>query len=310
MAKFHLKDNGDPGPCLAQPGHCPKASDAEHFSSREEAQAASEQINAELYGIVASSARASTYPSIPEGEPYRFSGESIEEEVDARGSTGFKCSSCGVTASARQASALVNGSSYSCSCSNEVTMETVRFEPDARNERWSVHRDTVFFHASPVPLETQLQDSAEQREKRFAAQEKSTDTQTTRNLREIRKKLEGTMVSEMGNNPQYAIDAMLSQDAVDEGFYVYELKPRSARTIYSLGTDDSAVEFGDPFGESDRLRRETKDPVGAFSFGSRYNDPGSQGFAMDPGTMDVVRKRWVSAEEASKSPSVYNIPQG
>src|SRR5699024_5111115 len=38
MPKFHITDNGEPAPCNAQPGNCPKGEDQPHFDSEEEAQ--------------------------------------------------------------------------------------------------------------------------------------------------------------------------------------------------------------------------------------------------------------------------------
>lgn len=43
MAKYHLKENGEPGVCRAQPGKCPKAKDSEHYATKGEAQTAYEK---------------------------------------------------------------------------------------------------------------------------------------------------------------------------------------------------------------------------------------------------------------------------
>lgn len=43
MAKYHLKDDGAPGVCKAQPGKCPKAKDSEHYATKAEAQSAYEK---------------------------------------------------------------------------------------------------------------------------------------------------------------------------------------------------------------------------------------------------------------------------
>lgn len=42
MARYHLKDDGNPGLCRAEEGKCPKG--GAHFSSQEEARAAVEQL--------------------------------------------------------------------------------------------------------------------------------------------------------------------------------------------------------------------------------------------------------------------------
>lgn len=43
MAKYHIKDNGEPGVCKAQPGKCPKAQESEHYVSAKDAREAYEQ---------------------------------------------------------------------------------------------------------------------------------------------------------------------------------------------------------------------------------------------------------------------------
>lgn len=37
MPRIHLKDNGDPAPCFAAPGECPKGENSPHFDTMEEA---------------------------------------------------------------------------------------------------------------------------------------------------------------------------------------------------------------------------------------------------------------------------------
>lgn len=37
MARFHIRENGDPGSCSAEPGNCPLGGNSDHYGSREEA---------------------------------------------------------------------------------------------------------------------------------------------------------------------------------------------------------------------------------------------------------------------------------
>jgi hypothetical protein len=43
MAKYHLKADGSPGVCKAQPGKCPISNDSEHFATKNEARAVYEK---------------------------------------------------------------------------------------------------------------------------------------------------------------------------------------------------------------------------------------------------------------------------
>jgi len=299
MATYHIKDNGDPGICLARKGNCPKGGAEEHFTSREAARAASEAKLANTFnGGFGKGAQ-----EIPELEPYTFSGENIEAEVEARGDTGFREPGTGRKLTVKEVSALLKGQIIEGTDGkrfdmDEVTIDKKAFVGNRRNDR---HSETSFFHASFIPLEQLLADAQEQREDVSAKLEEGFQKRSMDRR--------GVLVADMGTNPQYAIDNMLSEGEEGDGFYVYELKPRGNRGLiaYHLDQDDSAVDFNDPFEESDRLQKETKDTNAAFSFYSRWNDPGSVGYAADPSTMDVVGKRWVSADQARKSPSVYNI---
>lgn len=48
MTKFHIKENGNPGPCKAQEGNCPFGQDAPHFSTAEDARTHYEHLNTAL----------------------------------------------------------------------------------------------------------------------------------------------------------------------------------------------------------------------------------------------------------------------
>lgn len=50
MTKFHINKHGVPAPCKATKGNCPLGGDETHFSSKEEAQVAADEINAAKYG--------------------------------------------------------------------------------------------------------------------------------------------------------------------------------------------------------------------------------------------------------------------
>jgi len=51
MAKFHINDRGEAGVCKANNGGCPFGSEAEHFSSAEEARQAFEEANSSFVKI-------------------------------------------------------------------------------------------------------------------------------------------------------------------------------------------------------------------------------------------------------------------
>lgn len=54
MAKFHIKENGEPGECHAQEGNCPRGGESgsdNHFNTQEEAQAYADKKNVEEYGL-------------------------------------------------------------------------------------------------------------------------------------------------------------------------------------------------------------------------------------------------------------------
>lgn len=50
MTKFHINKHGVPAPCKATKGNCPLGGDEQHFSNKEEAQVAADEINAAKYG--------------------------------------------------------------------------------------------------------------------------------------------------------------------------------------------------------------------------------------------------------------------
>lgn len=49
MARYHIKKDGTPGICHAQPGNCPLGGEGEHYPSMEAAQAAADSQNAHEY---------------------------------------------------------------------------------------------------------------------------------------------------------------------------------------------------------------------------------------------------------------------
>ena len=52
MARFHTKENGDPGVCVAQPGNCPLGPNEPHFGSPGEVRRYSEKKLSEAYDDV------------------------------------------------------------------------------------------------------------------------------------------------------------------------------------------------------------------------------------------------------------------
>lgn len=49
MSRYHIKKDGTPGICHAQPGHCPLGGEGEHYPSMEAAQAAADIKNMENF---------------------------------------------------------------------------------------------------------------------------------------------------------------------------------------------------------------------------------------------------------------------
>lgn len=299
MATYHLKDNGDPGRCFARPGNCPKGPGEEHYSNKEDARKASEEKLAREMGGGFGREREN---SVPELAPYTFSGD-IETEIAKRGTNGFSCRKCGTRTSTKQAGALVNKKSYTCQCGDEVSLRNVHsgvWQEDS--PRTSLHADTTFFHASVTPIDEAIGES--QRLKKAWGRQYATGTVSE----EFKAKRHGAFLSDMGTTPQYAIDSMLSGDSVGKGFYVYELeRPDAKVSPKALGLGNGEIDFSNPVKEADRLRDETGEDRGFYSFDSRINDPGSKGYAVDLANMTIKAKRWVSAEEAAKSPSLYNL---
>lgn len=59
MSKFHFGRSGKPAQCNAKKGNCPFGSDAEHYSSRQEAQKALEDKNTKEYATMESASKSS-----------------------------------------------------------------------------------------------------------------------------------------------------------------------------------------------------------------------------------------------------------
>lgn len=59
--KYHIKDNGEPGKCTAQPGNCPKkdanGNEPEHFATKDDAREGFEKIASELMDTVENNTR-------------------------------------------------------------------------------------------------------------------------------------------------------------------------------------------------------------------------------------------------------------
>lgn len=78
MTAFHIRENGEPGPCVAKPGNCRFGSEDEHYSSSEDARRAfEEKVN---------SPQVSTFKKSPKKKIIRPEDMTVEERfaVDAR----------------------------------------------------------------------------------------------------------------------------------------------------------------------------------------------------------------------------------
>ena len=49
--KYHIRDSGEPGPCVAAAGACPLGEESAHYSSESEAREAAERQLSEEYGL-------------------------------------------------------------------------------------------------------------------------------------------------------------------------------------------------------------------------------------------------------------------
>lgn len=272
MARYHISPKtGNPSLCRAESGKCPFGKDDVHFSSREEARTAFEQLRASVPNGFKKTRRFNPKHIAPD----TFLTDEGEQKIKIYG---IHCPDCDAVPSAYNAAMLTTSDYAYCECGNQYLIEDadIRFEPDNPSYKFLDKKEVVnavWYHATSRENWPRIEVS------RFSPAPHEFHM--------------GTFDAAMDRGQTDYAD----HSSNSKGFWLYEVKLNDDVQIADEIAEDKNTNVINPRDHVTDVKR----------YVNRWEDMSSISLAVKPEKFQVLKRRWVTPEEAYRRYSVYNV---